>query len=59
MLWRRKNDDIKEELKIMDEKLAPVVGESKNRELLKNLLRKEILEAKKTYVAGVASSVGV
>jgi len=59
MLWKRKNDDIKEQLNILDKKLEPNKGDSKNRQLLKDILRREVQEAKKAYVDNVAKSVGV
>jgi hypothetical protein len=59
MLWRRKNDDISKQLTILDQKLEPNKGESKNRQLLKDMLKKEVQEAKKSYVEGIKKSVGV
>lgn len=59
MLWRRKNDDISKQLSILDQKLEPNKSESKNRQLLKDILRKEVQEAKQSYVEGVKKSVGM
>ena len=59
MLWKRKNDDIKGQLNILDKKLEPINGESKNRQLLKDMLRKEVQEAKNKYIEEVKKSVGV
>ena len=43
----------------MDKKLEPINGESKNRQLLKDMLRKEVQEAKNKYIEEVKKSVGV
>lgn len=59
ILWKRKNDDISKQLTILEEKLKPIKDESKNRQLLKDILRREVQEAKQKYVEWVKKSVGI
>ena len=59
MLRKFKNNDIKWALEILDKKLEPNKDDSKNRQILKELLKKEVQEAKTIYVEWVKKSVWI
>lgn len=59
MLRRRKNDDIKKQLDIMNEKLKENNDDHVSRKLLKNMLRDAVKEAKNKYVEKSKESVWI